>query len=251
MRGVHHRSLDRVQDCFRPRAKDRLTFPTRTQPGPERTHERQRTKRSSEEIAPATPDPELRWSPEPKSEFPFTADSSQDTIDPPPAPYSPRPIPPRPMQRRRIFPRPTPSRSSKVGPRPRLRRRPSLRRSGSRPRRGPRRRRHPPRATRASAASSPLILATACYRDALRRGHLRRLYGGSAYHDHRRDRGEWQHLGRADGEPDSVQDIVRVVDMVNPSVVTIDTTGTTSTGRRSRSSPAPARASSSARTGSS
>jgi len=35
------------------------------------------------------------------------------------------------------------------------------------------------------------------------------------------------------------QDIVRVVDMVNPSVVTIDTTGTTAPAVARRSSPAP------------
>ena len=74
-----------------------------------------------EEMAPATPDPELRWSPEPEIESPLTAESSQAAVVPPPPPYYPPPYyppaysQPAPQTWPQAAPAPQPAQPAAVG----------------------------------------------------------------------------------------------------------------------------------------
>ena len=187
-----------------------------------------------EEIAPATPDPELRWSPEPKSEFPFTADSSQDAVVPPPAPYSTAPYSTAPYAAPAYFP-PAYSQPVQQGwpqaapPPPPV---PAAQWLAPSPWAAA----APSPTTRDSGKRRlvPLILATALLSATLSAAGTYVAFTVAPRTTIIAGTG-------ASGNTSAVQtvsltqsqDIVRVVDMVNPSVVTIDTTGTTSTGRRS------------------
>jgi len=109
-------------------------------------------KRSSEDTAPATPDAELRWSPQPEIEVP--SDRRDLTARGRPAPAA---LLPGALLPGALFPPAYSSRCSRRGRRTPLRRSPTLRSRGSRLRRGPPRGSHLSRlsrATRASAGSS-------------------------------------------------------------------------------------------------
>jgi hypothetical protein len=185
-----------------------------------------------EQSSPATPDPDLRWAPEPEVESTAAADVADGSAVLPPSPYStpyaasysaPAYYPgvyPQPSQQGWAQPNPAaqpspqspwlaPSPWASPAPTPAA---PAGRDSGKR-------------------RIVPLILATALLSATLSAAGT---YVAFTVAPHTTTAA----VPAANGSASTVsltqsQDVVRVVDMVNPSVVTIDTTGTTSTGRRS------------------
>jgi S1-C subfamily serine protease len=177
-----------------------------------------------EEIAPATPDPDVRWSPEPEIDSPLAAENSQAAVVPPPPPYFPPPyFPPaysQPVQP--PWPQASPAPQSApvqtwLSPSPWAAGAPApvARDSGKR-------------------RIIPLILATALLSATLSAAGTYVAFTVAPRTTTVAQTG-------ANGNASAVQTvsltqsqaIVRVVNMVNPSVVTITTTGTTSSGFRS------------------
>ncbi len=177
-----------------------------------------------EEIAQAAPDPQLRWSPEPEIDSPLTAENPQAAVVPPPPPYFPPPYfpPSYPQPAGSTWPQPAPAAQSApvqqwlpaspwATPAPA----PVARDSGRR-------------------RVVPLILATALLSAMLSAAGTYVAFTVAPRTTTVTEVG-------ANGSASSAQtvsltqsqDIVRVVNMVNPSVVTISTTGTTGNGFRS------------------
>jgi S1-C subfamily serine protease len=178
-----------------------------------------------EEIAPATPDPELRWSPEPEIESTLTAESSQGPAVPPPPPYFPPPyFPPAysqpvPQTWPQAAPVPQPAPPSQwVAPSP-------WAVTGL-----------PPAAPVARDSGKrrivPLILATALLSATLSAAGTYVAFTVAPRTTTVAGTGASTSSAQTVSLTQS-QDIVRVVNMVNPSVVTISTTGTTGNGFRS------------------
>jgi S1-C subfamily serine protease len=184
-----------------------------------------------EDTAPATPDAELRWSPQPEIESPLTAEISQPAVVPPPPPYYPAPYYPAPYSPpaysqpvQQTWPQDAPAPQPNP-PQPWFA--PSPWAAAGLPPVAP--------VARDSGKRRivPLILATALLSATLSAAGTYVAFTVAPRTTVVAGTGANTSSAQTVSLTQS-QDIVRVVNMVNPSVVTISTTGTTSSGFRSQ-----------------